>query len=32
VMGVCAALLLVLGMHVPRALSRLLHVAMGVLQ
>jgi hydrogenase-4 component F len=32
VMGVCAALLLVLGMHVPRALSQLLHVAMGVLQ
>ena len=32
VLGVCAASLLVLGVHVPVALTKLLHVAMGVLQ
>jgi hydrogenase-4 component F len=32
VFGVCTASLLVLGIHVPVALTKLLHVAMGVLQ
>ncbi len=32
VLGMCAASLLVLGVHVPVVLTRLLHVAMAVLQ
>jgi formate hydrogenlyase subunit 3/multisubunit Na+/H+ antiporter MnhD subunit len=32
VMGVCVASLLALGIHVPVVLTKLLHVAMGVLQ